>query len=360
MAPKFNKVHNKFKYNGIHYKYNELKDLAYSLIKEGESYEKEIGNFLTDWLNKKSHISVKTSGSTGFPKTIKLQKQSMVNSAIATGDYFNLVSGDTALGCLPIKYIAGKMMLVRAIVLGLEIDMVKPTSQPVFDEDKPYDFCAMVPLQVGNILDKTENIKTIIIGGSRIPMKVLERLESGKSKYYETYGMTETITHVAVKQLESKASNGEPYFSALPNVKFQIDNRNCLIIDAPKLKVENLVTNDVVELFSDQKFELLGRHDNVVNSGGVKLYPEQIEKKLQSILNQRFIVAGEEDSELGERLILIVENPSKSIAEIKSQIDNLEELDKFEIPKAIYSINKFEETASGKIQRTKSIKTAKR
>jgi O-succinylbenzoic acid--CoA ligase len=357
MTPKYNKVHNRFKFNGLHFSFEDLKEVAYSLIKEGFAYEKVTGNFLIDWLNNKDYLYVQTSGSTGYPKQIKLKKQAMVNSAIATGDFFGLEPGDTALHCLPSHYIAGKMMFVRALVLGLEIDFVEPTSNPAFDYEKHYDFCAMVPLQLKQSIGYTHNIKTIIVGGSMVTKPLIEKIKNSDSRFYETYGMTETVTHVALRQLQSKANSGEKHFTALPNVLFSQDGRNCLVINAPNLVNEALVTNDMVELNSESSFKLLGRFDNVINSGGVKLFPEQIEDKLQSIIKERFIIAGEDDTELGEKLILIVENPSDSIEGILKKVQSLETLDKFEIPKKVYSIEKFAETNNSKIQRKKTIET---
>lgn len=358
MIPKFNKVHNRFKFNGLHFDHEDLKEVAYSLIKEGESYEKVTGNFLIDWLNDKNYLYVDSSGSTGQPKTIKLSKQAMVNSAIATGDFFNLEPSDTALHCLPSHFIAGKMMFIRALVLGLEIDFVEPSAHPIFDYKKNYDFCAMIPLQLKHTLNYTQNIKTIIVGGSKVTTPLLERIKLNTSKFYETYGMTETVTHVAVRQLESRNNKGEKYFTALEHVKFDQDERKCLIIHAPKLVKEALVTNDIVDLKSETSFTLLGRFDNVINSGGVKLFPEQIEEKLQAVIDERFIVAGEEDATLGEKLILIIENSRDSAESIGNRIKYLKGLTKFEVPKEIYIIDKFKETVNGKIQRNKTIKSA--
>ncbi|WP_411894948.1 AMP-binding protein [Winogradskyella sp. A2] len=356
MTPKYNKIHNRFKLNGLHFNYEDLKEVAYSLIKEGETYEKVTGNFLIDWLNKDDFLYVNTSGSTGKPKVIKLKKQAMVNSAIATGDYFGLEPGDSALDCLPSHYIAGKMMLVRAMILGLEIDCVEPSAHPIFDYEKQYDFCAMIPLQLKHTINYTQNIKTIIVGGSMITKPLLEQIKHSSSKFYETYGMTETVTHVAVRKLESESGKGEKLFNALPDVTFDKDERNCLIINASKLVEESLVTNDIVELTSETSFKLLGRYDNVINSGGVKLFPEQIEKKLQPVIDERFILAGEDDGTLGEKLILIIENPRDSKDSIENRIKHLKGLTKYELPKEIYLIDRFVETVNGKIQRNKTIK----
>ncbi|MUU76975.1 AMP-binding protein [Winogradskyella endarachnes] len=355
MTPTYEKVHNRFKFNGLHFKHEELKEVAYSLIKEGKPYERITGNFLIDWLNNKDFLIVNTSGSTGYPKQIKLKKQAMVNSAIATGNFFGLEPGDKALHCLPSHFIAGKMMFVRALVLGLEIDFVEPSGHPIFDYEVPYDFCAMIPLQLKHTINHIQNIKTIIVGGSKVTKPLLEKIKNCEPRFYETYGMTETVTHVAVRSLESKSGEKEPFFNALENVKFKQDERNCLVIQAPKLVKETLVTNDIVDLKSETSFKLLGRFDNVVNSGGVKLFPEQIEEKLQPVIDERFILAGEEDAELGEKLILIVENPRDSKESIAERIKFLKGLTKFEVPKKIYFIDRFLETVNGKIQRKKTI-----
>lgn len=345
MIPAFNKVHNKFQLNGIHYTYTGLEEVAYSLVKEGEEFEKSIGNFLLDWLDNKSYIKVKTSGSTGLPKTIKLQKQHMVNSAIATGDFFNISVGNTALLCLPGHYIAGKMMLIRAIVLGLKLDYVKPSSNPLFSVTKKYDFCAMTPLQAENSIKKLPQIKKLIVGGAPMSPQLKEALKNIPTQVFETYGMTETITHIAVKKV------GNTTFTVLPNVSTSQDKRGCLVIEAPMVSSTKIITNDVVKLHSPTEFEWLGRADNVINSGGVKLFPEQIEAQLANIIPHRFFIASEPDASLGERLIIVIEANKQ---ELSSSVFSV--LDKYQKPKAIYFMPRFVETDSGKIQRTKTLK----
>ncbi|MGJ8550342.1 AMP-binding protein [Winogradskyella wichelsiae] len=356
MTPTYDKVHNRFKFNGLHFTHEELKEVAYSLIKEGEPYEKVTGDFLIDWLDHRDHLYVTTSGSTGKPKLIKLTKQAMVNSAIATGNFFKLEPGDKALHCLPSHFIAGKMMFVRALVLGLEIDFVEPSGHPIFDYEKVYDFGAMIPLQLKHTLNYVNNFKNIIVGGSKVTKPLIEKIKDCPSRFYETYGMTETVTHVAVRSLQSQSGEKELYFNALQDITFNTDERNCLVIHAPKLVEEILVTNDIVDLKSETSFKLLGRFDNVINSGGIKLFPEQIEDKLQPVIDERFIVAGEEDGTLGEKLVLIIENPRDSVESIHNRIKQLKGLTKFEVPKEIYTTDKFLETVNGKIQRNKTIK----
>jgi len=345
----YSEIHNNFKINNSSYLFEELKEVAYSHIKEGLAFERIIGDFLVDWLNDKDFIIAQTSGSTGVPKQIKLYKQAMVNSAIATGNYFKLKPRDKALHCLPTQFIAGKMMLVRAMVLGLEIDIVEPTSQPVFDYKKHYDFCAMVPLQAEKSIDKLKNIKTLIIGGAAVTKSLKEKLQSVTTKVYETYGMTETSTHIAVRKLNSDVISSlveKSHFTILPNITISKDDRDCLVIEAPKLFEGKLITNDLVRIESPKSFQLLGRQDSVINSGGIKLIPEQIEKKLAPFIQNRFIITSEADKHLGKKVILIIEANSNML---ETSIFNV--LDKYEKPKKVYAVKKFIETASGKVQR---------
>lgn len=352
MTPTFEKVHLKFKLNGINYNHDELKEVAYSLVKEGEEYEKIIGDFLLDWLNGDNFINVQTSGSTGIPKVIKLSKQAMVNSAIATGNFLKLQPGQTAFHCLPCNYIAGKMMLVRAMILGLEIDMVEPTSQPIFDYDKVYNFSAMLPMQLESTIKYLYNVKHIIVGGSWVSKHLVDLTQQISTKVYATYGMTETATHIALKQLNQSPKS--TYFKALSGVKLSQDDRGCLIVDAPEVSEEKVITNDIVTLYSETEFEWLGRIDNVINSGGIKLFPEQIEEKLKGKIPVQFFIASEPDEKLGEKLILVLESETNNF-----DTSLFERLDKFEIPKVVYNLPKFKMTPTGKIKRKENLELLK-
>lgn len=336
----YKNVHNHFKLNGFHLDRKDLCRVAYSFIKEGEDYEKSVGDFILDWFDKKSYLELNTSGTTGTPKVIRIEKQAMVNSALATGDFFDLSPGDKALHCLPTKYIAGKMMFVRSFILGLDIDFVAPSSHPMLHNDTKYDFVAMVPLQAQNSLAELKNVKKMIIGGAKMSKSLEKSLSKLKTETYETYGMTETITHIAAKKI------GEKYFTTLPNIKISQDDRNCLVIDAPKISNETIVTNDLVELINENQFGYLGRIDNVINSGGIKLIPEQIEDKLSNKIHSRFFVTGIQDPVLGEKLILVIEGE-------KQDLDGsiFDELDKYEKPKEVFYVSKFIETQNGKIKR---------
>lgn len=353
-----------FKLNGVHYKLDELSEIGYSLIKEGDSFEASIGVFLLDWITDKPTLEVYTSGSTGRPKKIILKKEHMVNSAIATGKCFNLSEGDTALLCLSCSGIAGKMMLVRAMVLGLVLDYVAPSSTPLANTHSTYDFAAMVPLQVENSLEQLPQIGTLIVGGAPIAKSLKEKLELVSSNIFETYGMTETITHIAVKRIganfhchpELVEGTVETLFNILPGTVISQDDRGCLVINAPNISDVEIITNDIVELIDDKHFKWLGRYDSIINSGGIKLVPEQIESKLTSIIHSRFFVAGIPDDTLGQKLILLVEDEQVSKIDLLQKIKGLKELTKYEVPKEIYLTKSFIETDSGKIDREKTIK----
>ncbi|WP_298902096.1 AMP-binding protein [uncultured Psychroserpens sp.] len=351
MTPLFNKIHLKFRLNGINYDREGLKEVAYSLVKEGESYERVTGNFLLDWLDDKDFVLVKTSGSTGVQKTIKLKKQAMVNSAIMTGDFFKLKPGDTALHCLPSQYIAGKMMLVRAMILGLELDMVAPSSMPAYQHLKPYDFCAMIPLQLKKSLGQLMQIKTLIVGGASVSNSLKEELKGLDTRVFETYGMTETVSHIAVRCLNFTSEKGA-HFQILKDIKIHADNRGCLVIEAKQLTDDIITTNDVVDVVSKSEFDIIGRFDNMINSGGVKLFPELIEAKLSDNIKSRFFITSEPDKDLGQKVVLVLEGDSKTFNK-----DVFGGLSKFEIPKKVYHTTKFIETETGKLQRQKTFKS---
>lgn len=337
-------VHHKFKLNGYHFSKEDLERVAYSFVKEGEYYEKPVGDFLIDWFDEKDYINMYSSGTTGNPKLITVKKQAMVNSALATGEFFGLEAGQKVLHCLPARYVAGKMMFIRGFILGLELDFVEPRLAPLENNDEHYDFAAMVPLQVKNSLDQLEQIKKIIIGGTLIPKPLESQILTKKTECWETFGMTETITHIAAKRV------GETYFSVLPNIILSKTDDDCLIIKAEGISDELIITNDLVELYTENQFKWLGRKDNVVNSGGIKLIPERIEEKL-SIIPRRFFVSGIADEDLGQKLVLIVEGEPYEIDK-----KTFEHLDKYEKPKDIFFVPKFKETASRKIMRGETLK----
>lgn len=339
----YKNVHNHFKLNGFHLTKEDLCRIAYSFIKEGEDFEQSVGDFLLDWFDDKPYIDMYTSGTTGNPKSIRIEKDAMVKSAIATGDFFDLQPGNRVLHCLPANYVAGKMMFVRSFILGLDMDFVPPSSHPLEHNDQKYDFAAMVPLQAKNSIDKLSNIKKIIIGGVKIHKSLEQELIKLPVDIYETYGMTETITHIAAKKVGVEA------FTTLPQVTVSVNENQCLEIVAKNIGSEKIVTNDIVKLISDNQFIWLGRFDNVINSGGIKIMPEQVEAKLSTLIPRRYFVNGEPDETLGEKVVLYVEGSPMDIDHSVFDV-----LDKYEKPKEIVFIPKFKETATGKIMREES------
>jgi O-succinylbenzoic acid--CoA ligase len=345
--PTYENVHNQFRLNGFHLNREDLCRVAYSFIKEGEEFEKPVGDFILDWFDSKSYLEVKTSGTTGDPKTIQISKQAMVYSAMATGDFFDLQPGNKVLHCLPVKYIAGKMMLIRAMILGLDVDFVAPSARPLDDTDvSNYDFAAMVPLQASQSVKQLKRVKKLIVGGAKMEKTLETSLSKLGTQVYETYGMTETITHIAARKV------GEKAFTVLPKVTISYDDRNCLVIYAPSISDEVIVTNDLVELVNENQFVFLGRYDNVINTGGIKFIPESIEEKLSGKIDARFFVVGKPDKELGEKVVLVVEGDSFAVD--STIFDGLE---KYEKPKEILFISNFKETENGKVLRKETLQS---
>ncbi|WP_139958061.1 AMP-binding protein [Flavicella sediminum] len=318
----------------------------------------DIADFLVDWFDNKLYVEVKTSGSTGIPKRIQVQKKHMVNSAVATGTYFDLGAGTKALLCLSANYIAGKMMLVRALELGWELSYTKENSCPLKDPKSHFDFAALVPLQVANSINDLNKVKKILVGGGVVSESLKKQLIDTSCRLYASYGMTETVSHIALKKLNNfLPDENQECYRALPNVSFSIDARNCLKIDAPLVSNNCIITNDVISLYSKKEFVWLGRFDSIINSGGLKFIPEQIEKKMASHIEERFFIYGCPDARLGEKLVLFIEGEGSiiydksEIALFLKQVD----LDKFEIPKAICFVPSFAETATKKIQRKNTV-----
>jgi len=327
---------------------NELELLAYM---RSNSIDGLV--FLEAWFDKNEFIIAHTSGSTGVPKEIKIKKTQMLSSAKATGAYFNLSAGTSALLCMSSDFIAGKMMWVRALSLGWELDVVAVDSHPLTKRTKNYDFAAMVPLQVLNSIENLNAIRTLIIGGGVVSNELEDQLQNVTTKAFATYGMTETVTHIAVRKLNHIETKKKVYYNILPFVKIAKDNRGCLVINAPLIADKKVVTNDLISIKSETSFEWLGRFDSVINSGGLKLIPEQIEKKIAMYLSPQFFIAGIADALLGEKVVLLIEGKGTAIkdkAKIRAYLKNIV-LERYEFPKEIHFVPVFELTETGKIKR---------
>jgi O-succinylbenzoic acid--CoA ligase len=351
-TPHYTRIHNRFQLKGYYFSANELKDIGYDFIKEGVPYEVAIGKFIMDWMDKEDYINVKTSGSTGDPKFIQISKQAMVNSAIRTGDFFNVEIADTALHCLPTDFIAGKMMLIRAMILGLSLDLVQPTVDPMKDINSCYDFVAMTPMQANNSLGRLHQIKTLIIGGAPIHPKLNEKLVALHDNCFETYGMTETITHIAVSRL----SVPKKPFQALDGIHLDVEGDGSLVVDAPEITNQLIYTNDLVEMHDERTFTYLGRRDNVINSGGVKISPEVAERKLAQHIRLPFFLHGISDEVLGQKLIMVVEASKDQANDVAEQLAACDSLEKFEVPKTVFYISEILRN-NGKYLRSKTVDT---
>lgn len=346
-------VHPDFKLNGYHFNENQIYPVAYSFIKEGEPYEEMIGNFLLDWFNDNyEQMKLRTSGSTGSVKEMFVHREKMVNSALATQRRFKLHAKTKALCCIPSNYVAGRMMLIRALVLGWHLDLVEPKAKALAGLKKKYDFAALTPHQLSHSLENIHLIKKVIVGGAPISKSLLSKIQDIPTKVFETYGMTETVTHIATRRLNSSTKTKLKPLKALKDVSFTVNDKNCLVITAPKITDEPVETRDVVELVDDVRFYWKGRLDNVINSGGVKIYPEQVEKKLQLTIDKPFFIAGIPDEDLGEKVVMFLESINDNDrAKYLSQFKSNEFLEKFEVPKEIILVDEFKKTRTNKVHR---------
>lgn len=308
--------------------------------------ESQVLNFLADWHSIGRTIQVKTSGSTGKPKEIELSKQGMLFSAQNTIQFFSLTANSTALLCLPISTIGGKMMLVRALQSSMSVYIQTPSANPLKSGDFSIDFIAVTPMQLKVMLDESESklrkIRSILVGGGPISSELELQLTEKEITVYHSYGMTETASHVALRKV---GYGGNEYFNSLPGIHFSVNENQALQIHFPALQSDVIETTDRVELVSETAFRWLGRADFVINSGGVKIHPEEIEPLLSKQIPVPFFISSVPDQILGERVVLFVEGV-ESIS-LDFEID----FPKYGRPKEVLFLPKFWYTQSGKIDR---------
>jgi o-succinylbenzoate---CoA ligase len=325
-------------------------------IAETEPWIESIFSFLRDWVNDAEEITAKTSGSTGHPKLIQLEKKAMLASAGLTCDYFGLQPMDRALLCLSVDYIAGKMMLVRAMERGLHLIAVSPQGCPLSNIIEKVKFSAMVPLQVercleNDCLDKTEQL---LIGGAALPGRLLNSIRESPTACYISYGMTETMSHVALRRLNGTRASA--VYEGLTGIHFSLDPRGCLFIDATPLGIAGIQTNDLCELQDKQHFRWLGRVDFVINSGGIKIIPEQIELLLSNEVLYPFIISSIPHPLLGEQAVMIIETESNETLALQLLKKANEVCPQYHAPKQIFFVPHFIYTSTGKIDRVKTSK----
>lgn len=323
------------------------------------AFEKSTLAFCRQWLTGENEFILHTSGSTGAPKPITLTRAQMEASARLTLQALQLAPGMNALVCLDTHYIAGKMMLVRSLTGGLNIIAVEPSANPLPHLRERIDFAAFVPLQIESILDQSKDaldrIGCAIIGGAAVSVTLQKKMQHTSCRLYATYGMTETISHIALQKLNGEEATD--FFTVQPGVNIQLDARGCLTIRADYLGVQPVITNDLAEVLSPATFRWLGRADHIINTGGVKVSPEKIEKAFEKLFYEkgmagRFFVSGLPDAHLGQQVILVIESkewPPEQQQSLLKEVAPL--LGKYETPKKICFLEKFAETATGKINR---------
>lgn len=324
----------------------------YALLKELgiQSQGLELFQFLESWYNDKEHISVSTSGSTGTPKTIRLKKSAMLASAKNTAEHFKFAPNQKALLSLPVSFIAGKMMVVRSILSDLDLRVTRPTSTPLAGLKESFDFVPMTPHQFAySSVNELNRVNKILLGGGPITAKTQSIVSKIDAAVYHGFGMTETITHIALRELQG--TEAEPIYNALPGVKLSLDSESRLQIQSHYF--DSITTNDIVKLTNNQSFKWIGRYDNIINSGGIKLFPEQIEAKLTKLLPMPYFITSETDENLGECVVLVVEKEiTEDKLELLASFNSV--LEKYERPKKVYFAASFLRTENGKIQRTKT------
>ena len=314
-------------------------------------FPKEWRDFIDEWNNGKDYVTAHTSGSTGTPKEIRLLKSDMMSSACATNRRFGITRDSRLLCPLSSGYIAGKMMMVRAIAADCELITEHPSNEPLEHDYGIIDLMAVVPSQCAALLcneNALSSLKNLIIGGAPLSADIENELVKMPWRSYATYGMTETCSHVALREL------GTSVYEAMPGVVFSQDKRGCLVIESEVFSFKRLVTNDVVELVDSKAFRWLGRHDNVINSGGVKFHPEQLEKMLESKFSLPFCFMGIPHEKWGQAVAMVIEASAYSdIESIRREAAAVCRafLPRYAFPMQINIVDALPRTSNGKIQR---------
>lgn len=338
-------------------KASNLSDLIEKQIKtEGELFWRDTELFIADWLSIKSQFEIKTSGTTGVPRTLVFSRESLRRSAEITNQTFGLDQSTHYLMCLPVHFVAGKMMLVRAFESQARVTIVEPSSNPIKSLDHAIDFAAFTPHQLYEIVDqnpeKLNLIKTAIIGGSEIPVDLREKIKHFSTRFFESFGMSETLTHLAIRPLNG--SDQSSYFTVLEGFDISTTSEGCLRVKADHLGDKTWETNDVIEQVGPHRFRWLGRLDHVINSGGIKLYPERIEQKIQLLFKRPFAIVKQTDTKLGEIPVLFIESsPFSSNVEKQLLKEIYNRLLKYERPKKIVYLSTFPRNKNGKLIRHK-------
>ena len=307
----------------------------------------KLEDFLAEWHNDSPKVLVHTSGSTGKPKPMWVEKRRMEASARITCQFLGLREGDIALLCLPLDYIAGKMMVVRALTCGLRLITVEPSGNPLRTvTEAVVAFAAMVPMQVWNTLQVPEerqrlmDIKHLIIGGGAIDDALAAELRTFPNAVWSTYGMTETLSHIALRRLSGPEASD--WYKPFEGVRLSLNEDQCLVIDAPAVHDGTLVTNDIAEI-SDKGFRILGRKDNVICSGGLKIQTEEVERMLHAHLREPYLITKRRDEKFGEIVVLLTEGDAAEAEAVCRRV-----LPPYWQPRAIVRVAQIPMTENGK------------
>lgn len=336
----------------------EHKMLEYKALTAKENLQEikfrlELFRFLADWFDDSEEMTVQTSGSTGEPKRITVRKSQMMNSACATCYQLRLAPGDRSLLCMSLQFIAGKMMVVRALVAGLDLHLVLPSGYPLKDTNVVFRFAAMVPMQIFNSLqvalerERLKQIGVLLIGGSAVDPKLEATLKTFPNPVYASYGMAETLSHIALRRINGPEAS--EYYTPLPSVQVFLSEDHCLIVDAPLVSDQRLYTTDRAELRGDGSFRILGRIDNVINTGGIKVQIELLEAFLSDHIDLPFAISSLPDEKFGEIIVLAVEGILDDA--LLTQTLHAENLPAHQFPKQFLSLDRLPRTESGKINR---------
>lgn len=345
-----------------------IQDQSYSAedIKAGnfhfdDEYIRHTFSFCNHWLNLQQTFSFNTSGSTGCPMAIEASREQMLASAHGTIEALGLTSSEHIYLCISTKMIGGAMMLVRAMELGCTITLVHPSSNPIdsLSESHPYTFASFVPMQIFDInhneeaQKKLNGFSNILLGGAPASDDMINGLEQLKTKVWQTYGMTETLSHTALRKIGT-----DKYYKALPGVKLKTDDRNCLCIKAEVTNNQWLLTNDVVKLVEEDQFELLGRMDDVINSGGIKIFTYDVEQCIIEKMNdlemphKPLFVCRQKDERFGEIVVVVMFGEPLNAGVVQQMIDHCNrKLGKYAAPKHVYFTKEFVKLESGKINK---------
>ena len=315
----------------------------------------ELADFLADWFSDSPTMELQTSGSTGKPKVMRATKAAMRASATISCEYFGLNTESRVLLCLPLRYIAGKMMVVRAIVSGANLQLQEPCSSPLAHITEPVDFAPLVPMQVASTLKQqngTEQLakaKSILLGGGFIDPALAEQLQHVPAQIYASYGMTETLSHIALRHVNGPERSD--WYTPLRGVSLSLSTDDTLVITAPHLGITELVTNDIAEIRQDGTFRILGRKDSVINSGGIKIQAEEIEQKLSAATGLTLLVVPAPDRILGQCVALLWEGPAAAETSLHAAI---KQLPHYHQPRIIRHMPQLPRTSTGKLSRAQA------